>query len=174
MDTHPSGALRPALLSILVVAALALTTAPASAAPAQSGASSKAVAMAMRSPALAPSTYEKRVQRWINKERRQRNLAPLRFARCADRTAERWSGHLARNNAFHHQSMQRVLKRCNARYAGETLGRGAIWPKRLVRMWMESDGHRHVLLSPNARRIGIGAKPDVHGRWVTAANFVRF
>ncbi|HJR36919.1 MAG TPA: CAP domain-containing protein, partial [Nocardioidaceae bacterium] len=61
-----------------------------------------------------------------------------------------------------------------AMYAGETLGRGAISPRRLVRMWMHSDGHRHVLLSRKSRRIGIGAVPDAYGRWVVAANFMRF
>ena len=47
-------------------------------------------------------------------------------------------------------------------------------PRHLVKLWMESDPHRVVLLSRDARRIGIGAVYDEHGRWVTAANFMRF
>ncbi len=184
MDSHFLISLRPAptmtllarifvagLLSCLVAAGAAVGTAgTASAAPAPPS----AVSQATSRPAMAPGNYEKRVQHWVNVQRRRHDLGRLRFARCTDRTAERWSSHLARNNLFYHQSMQRLLTRCNARYAGETLGRGAIAPRRLVRMWMHSDGHRHVLMSSKARRIGIGAEPDAHGRWVIAANFMRF
>jgi uncharacterized protein YkwD len=69
--------------------------------------------------------------------------------------------------------MEDLLTRCDARYAGETLARGSVAPRRLVRMWMHSDGHRRVLMSSKARRIGIGASPDTQGRWVVAANFMR-
>ena len=41
-------------------------------------------------------------------------------------------------------------------------------------MWMESPGHRRILLSRDARRIGIGANHSTSGGWVVAANFVRF
>jgi len=122
---------------------------------------------------MADGTYEHRVQRWINVVRTNRGLRPLRFQRCADGTAERWSRHLARTNLFYHQPMTRVLNRCNARYAGETLARGSIYPRRLVRMWMQSPPHRLIVLSSQPRRIGIGATLDRHGRWVVAANFVR-
>ncbi len=70
--------------------------------------------------------------------------------------------------------MGSVLDKCNAQYAGETLGRGSMSPRKLVRMWMHSPGHREILLTPKARRIGIGATPDSSGGWVVAANFVRF
>lgn len=122
---------------------------------------------------MADSTYEHRVQRWINVMRTDRGLRPLRFQRCSDRTAERWSRHLARNDLFYHQPMTAILDHCSARYAGETLARGAIYPRRTVRMWMHSPPHRRIVLSPRPRRIGIGATLDGHGRWVVAANFVR-
>lgn len=181
MDTHFLGAVRPAqssrpwlrlvasaLLGILVAASPALgTIAPASSAPATT-------ARVVSYPSMAPSTYEQRVQHWVNVKRHEHGLRDLRFANCPDQSAERWSSYLARNDEFYHQSMQDVLEVCNATYAGETLGRGAITPHRLVRMWMESPGHRDVLMSPRSRRIGIGAKPDAYGRWVVAANFIRF
>lgn len=151
-----------ALVAVLVATGFsALTTSPASAARGSLS-------------AMAPDTYEKRVQHWINEVRRDRGLRPLRLARCTDRVAERWTSFLASNEEFFHQSMDSVLNDCNARYAGETLGRGAITPKRLVKLWMESDGHRAILISTDPRRIGIGAKPDAYGRWVTTANFMRF
>lgn len=186
MDTHFLGAVRPersphprprllasAVLGILMAASSALVmTAPASATAAATPAITTARVASY--PLMAPRTYEERVQRWVNVKRRNHSLPGLAFAACPAGSAERWSSYLARNDEFYHQSMSSVLARCNAVYAGETLGRGAITPKRLVRMWMNSPGHRDVLLSPSSRRIGIGATPDAYGRWVVAANFVRF
>jgi uncharacterized protein YkwD len=70
--------------------------------------------------------------------------------------------------------MTHLLNKCDAYYAGETLGRGAITPKTLVSMWMHSPPHRAVLMSKSPRRIGIGATPNARGEWVVAANFMRF
>lgn len=175
MNTQVLSALRPArnwnvrsrlLLATLLSAVLAtgMTAGAAASASAASAASY---------PAMAPSTYEQRVQFWVNKMRKRHDLRRLRVAACPDNVAERWSEHLAVNDLFYHQSMEDVLDRCDAMYAGETLARGAITPRHLVRLWMNSSGHRHVLLSSESRRIGIGATPDAHGRWVVAANFVR-
>lgn len=140
------------------------TTGPAEAVTASS------VALA---PAMATGSYEKQVQYWVNVRRAHHGLRKLRVASCIDRVAERWGEHLATTDTFYHQSMTAVLDRCDARYAGETLGRGAISPKRLVYLWMHSPEHRHVLLSKYPRRIGIGAYPDRYGEWVVAADFMR-
>ena len=126
------------------------------------------------SPAMARDTYERRVQYWINRRRTHHDLPRLRFSVCADRVAERWSAHLAASGEFRHQSMRRVMARCGATYAGETLGRGTVGPRRLVTLWMHSPSHRAVLLSHRARRLGVGATPDSAGRWVVAAVFLRF
>ena len=77
--------------------------------------------------AMAPDGYERRVQHWVNVKRNNRDLRALRIARCTDRSAERWSGHLARTDTFYHQSMRKLLRRCDARYAGETSA-AARWP----------------------------------------------
>lgn len=124
-------------------------------------------------PAMAPDSYEKQVQYWINVRRAHHGLRHLRVASCIDRVAERWGEHLATTDTFYHQSMNAVLDTCHAHYAGETLGRGAITPKRLVYLWMHSPEHRHVLLSKYPRRIGIGAFPDRFGEWVVAADFMK-
>jgi uncharacterized protein YkwD len=176
MDTRTLGVQRPRgplAAARLLVAGLAVTlvatgtglstSAPAGAAQATTSALS-----------MAPSTYETKVQRLVNKRRASHGLGRLRLASCTDDVAEDWSRYLARTDEFYHQSMLDVLNRCNAVYAGETLGRGAITPRTLVRMWMRSDGHRAVLLSTKSRRIGVGATPDSSGRWVVAANFMRF
>jgi uncharacterized protein YkwD len=124
------------------------------------------------SPALSTDTYEARVLKRVNAARAHHGLRALALAPCAVRVANRWSAHLASTGTFVHQSMQRLLRRCDARYVGETLGRGAMTPRTLVSMWMHSAPHRHVLLSRSARRIGIGATPDATGQWLVAANFM--
>ena len=126
------------------------------------------------SPAMAPTRYQNRVKFWVNRMRREHGLPRLRFATCTDRVADRWSKHLALEDEFYHQHLMRILVKCDAYYAGETLGRGSIAPRRLVYLWMHSPEHRAVLLSPHARRIGIGSYPDQYGRWVTAADFMHF
>lgn len=180
MDTRGFGALRPhtvigtrfrpalaALMVPLVALGLTATAAPTQAQPA-------GTVVVRTAGALAPDTYEERVQRLVNLRRERHGLRHVRFAQCADGTAERWSRFLAANNVFYHQSMTTVLNACDASYAGETLGRGPMTPRGLVRMWMNSSGHRAILLSRKARRIGVGATPDASGNWVVAANFIRF
>jgi uncharacterized protein YkwD len=169
------GATRPALarlaLAALTAALITLGFPGSTIAPASAQAKATSAATTTM---LAADTYEQRVQRQINIRRANHGLALLRFASCPDPTAERWSRYLAVNNTFFHQSMTGILDRCDARYAGETLGRGSMSPNRLVTMWMNYPGHRAILLSPRPRRIGIGASPDLNGGWVVAANFIRF
>ena len=156
-------------LHILVAALiLPLAALPVAATPASAVTAGTTVAR------MDSGTYEKRVQYHVNRVRRHRELRPLRLASCADQVAERWSRHLASTGRFYHQSMYRVLDACEATYAGETLGKGAITPRQLVRMWMHSPGHRAILVSHKPRRIGVGARLNTDGRWVTAASFMRF
>jgi uncharacterized protein YkwD len=181
MIRHRSGVLNPRTLTrplTRAVAGTALAALVALGVPAQPQTADRTVSGQTLAPAGATTissyTYERRVQRLVNVRRAHHGLPRLRFASCPDGTAERWSRYLALQDAFYHQSMTSVLDRCHAMYAGETLGRGTMSPHRLVRMWMQSPAHREVLLSPKSRRIGVGANRDVFGRWVVAANFVRF
>ena len=176
MTPRGPGVARPRTISTTlraVVAALATTLVvtlhtTSTLAPAQ------AAQMRAASLAQAADTYEVKVQRLVNRRRAARGLPRLRISSCPDGTAEDWSRHLALTGSFHHQLMSYVLDRCNARYAGETLGRGTMTPRKLVRMWMNSSGHRAVLLSSKSRRIGVGVARDWYGRWVVTANFVRY
>lgn len=142
-------------------------------APAPSGAVQVENLVLAKTAATSILSYETKVQQQINQRRASRGLPRLRLASCPKGTSKRWSQHLASTDSFYHQSMGSVLSKCNARYAGETLGRGTMNPRKLVRMWMRSPGHRAVLMSKKPRRIGIGATKDASGRWVVAANFVR-
>lgn len=179
MDIRETGASRPTKTGLARrIAVAAVATAMATVGVVGSTTPSQAltpsgVVVSTSTLSMAPDTYEQRVQRLINQRRAAHGLRGLTLIYCADRTAERWSRHLASTNTFYHQSMTNVINSCDARYAGETLGRGTMKPRKLVRMWMNSPGHRAILLTPKARRIGIGATTDAFGRWVVAANFVR-
>jgi uncharacterized protein YkwD len=161
-------ALAAALTTLVVAAGLSAVTAPAHAKAHKTGTKGYSRVMSMSS-----DTYESKVRYFINKRRANHGLAKLSFESCTDGVAERWARQLADTNTFYHQDMGSVLDRCNAYYAGETLGRGAISPYRLVQLWMQSPPHRHVLLSKHAKRIGVGAYVDGSGLWVTAANFTK-
>lgn len=125
-------------------------------------------------PSYSTGAYERQVQYWVNRQRSAHGLRTLRLHRCTDGVAERWGRYLAENDQFYHQSMTAILRKCHAKYAGETLGKGQITPRRLVVLWMHSPTHRDILMSKAPNRIGIGSYPDAHGQWVTAANFMRF
>jgi uncharacterized protein YkwD len=125
-------------------------------------------------PAISSASYQTKVLAGINRVRARHHLRPVHLASCAENVATRWSDHMAAADVFAHQSMKRLLRTCHARYVGEVLGRGSISPDTLVTMWMHSPPHRHILMSKQPRRIGIGATPNARGEWVVAANFMRF
>jgi uncharacterized protein YkwD len=161
-------ALRTAVRCLVVTLTLCLGTAGLAVVTATSaGARTTQEAVAMRS-----STYEAKVQERINRVRAAHGLRPLRLQGCADESAERWARRLARNGRLYHQDPGDILRRCQARYAGETLGMGSFGPSALVRAWLDSPDHRPILLSKKARLIGVGTHLSGDS-WVTAANFTR-
>lgn len=124
--------------------------------------------------AMSSDTYEQQVKYYINQKRAARGLRALRLESCTDRYSERWSQHLADTLKFYHQQLDPFFNVCGARYAGETLARGAATPQDMVNAWMNSDGHRRVMLSKSPRRLGVAAVLDSNGNWVLTANFTRF
>ena len=172
---------RRTIVSVLVTATVAIgvagqtgtQTATVTAAPTTGHTRTVASAYAA-SPSLDRAYYEKRVQYWINVRRQEHGLAALTLATCTDSVANKWGSYLASTDSFYHQSMSAIMNHCNAYYAGETLGRGSITPKRLIYLWMHSPEHRAVLLSHYPRRVGIGAFPNSRGEWVVAADFMKF
>ena len=123
--------------------------------------------------AMSPDDYARSVLRVINQKRAARDLPAVKLNACTDKLAESWGSYLATNLEFYHQDLSPFFKRCDARYAGETLARGAVSPKEMVRLWMSSEGHRHILLSKYPNRIGLGAYLDSRGDWLVAADFTQ-
>jgi uncharacterized protein YkwD len=138
------------------------------------------------SPASAGPTYANRMESELiastNRKRVQRDRRAVRSNSCVDRMAESWARHLAETNTFTHRRMSTILSRCNRSYVNENLakypvrsGMTAIQVARdTVRLWMESTGHRHNLLSRKARVIGVGVARTPSGNyWVIVQNMAR-
>lgn len=93
---------------------------------------------------------------------------------CTDDLAERWGDRIARTGLFEHRDQNEVIRKCNNSWAGETLVRGAgLTPADMVDLWLDSPGHREILLSPRARRAGVAITEDAQGRKIGVVNLVR-
>jgi uncharacterized protein YkwD len=117
---------------------------------------------------------ERAIVRAINRQRSRHGLATLRSSRRLARAADFHSWEMLDANYFAHESRdggpfdRRVRRFANHRAVGETLamlgGCGRKAARKVVRMWMNSPGHRAILLSSSFRRVGIGRrKGDLGG-----------
>jgi uncharacterized protein YkwD len=111
---------------------------------------------------------ERAIVRAINRQRSRHGLAALRGSRRLARAADYHSWEMLDANYFAHESRdggpfdQRVRRFARHRSLGETLamlgGCGGRTAGKVVRMWMNSSGHRAILLSSSFRRVGIGKR----------------
>lgn len=168
------------LLTLLSPLALEAAMLPAASAAVAAGAATGArgVQTAQTTQAapvtLSSGAYERRLQRWTNVQRRRHGLREVTLDGCADGYAERWTRHLVRTGGdLVHRDQSEVLRGCDATAAGEVLARGQVSPRRMVRMWMNSSGHRAILLSRTYRRIGLGAMRMRDGSWLATGNYLR-
>jgi uncharacterized protein YkwD len=136
--------------------------------------------------AAGPARLDKREKamiRGINHERGRYGLAPVRASHRLNRAADLHSWEMLAGNYFAHSSRDggpfdaRVRRFAHPQALGETLamlgggcGRGSA--QRVVQMWMNSPGHRAILLSGRYRRIGlakrVGTLGSTHACVVTA------
>jgi uncharacterized protein YkwD len=111
---------------------------------------------------------ERAIMRAINHQRSKHGLAKVRSSRRLARAADFHSWEMLDANYFAHESRdgspfdQRVRRYAKHRALGETLamlgGCGKGSARRVVRMWMNSPGHRDILLSSTYRRVGLGKR----------------
>jgi uncharacterized protein YkwD len=111
----------------------------------------------------------------INAARAARGLRKIwNFDVCTDQLAEEWGQRIARTGVFEHRDQNEVIRRCDNSWAGETLVRGfGLTPDVMVDLWLDSPGHREILLSPRARRAGVSVEQDSQGRMIGVVNLVR-
>jgi uncharacterized protein YkwD len=111
---------------------------------------------------------ERAIVRAINHQRAKHGLAKVRSSRRLARAADFHSWEMLDADYFAHESRdggpfdQRVRRYADHRALGETLamlgGCGKGSARRVVRMWMNSSGHRAILLSSTYRRVGLGKR----------------
>lgn len=124
---------------------------------------------------LSMDDLEDRLMTEINTARAANGLAKVWvFDACTDRLAEQWGERIARTGRFEHRDQNEVIDRCDNSWAGETLVRGTgLTPDAMVELWLDSPGHRAILLSPRAKRAGIAITKDSQGRMIGVVNLVR-
>jgi uncharacterized protein YkwD len=103
---------------------------------------------------------ERTVIRAINRARAAHGLRRLRANRRLARAADAHSRNMLRADFFAHGSFaQRVRRYVRLRSIGETIAMTSRCSGRtVVRMWLNSPGHRAVLLSRQFRRVGVGRR----------------
>ena len=108
---------------------------------------------------------ERKVVKLVNRIRAHHGLRRLRASRTLARAANDHTSDILRTNVLSHASGDgtpmgtRVRRYTGADWVGENVA--AVWGRRssaskVVRMWMASPGHRAVLLSAAAGRVGVG------------------
>ena len=109
---------------------------------------------------------ERAIVRVINHRRAEHDLPKVKSTRPLSRAADYHSWEMLDADYFAHESRdggpfdKRVRRFADHRALGETLamlgrcGNGSA--RRIVRMWMNSPGHRAILLDGTYRRIGVG------------------
>jgi uncharacterized protein YkwD len=111
----------------------------------------------------------------INQARAEHGLRKIwNFDVCTDQLAEQWGARIARTGVLEHRDQREVIRRCDNSWAGETLVRGTdLSPEAMVSLWLDSPGHREILLSPRAKRAGVAITRDAQGRTIGVVNLVR-
>ena len=120
-----------------------------------------------RNPRLGVKPFARAVLCAQNRQRRAHGLRPLRASRKLSRAAARHARDMVRRNYFGHVTfggrtvVDRVGRTGYARRfaAGENIFYGLPprpSPAQVVDAWMASPGHRHQILNPAWREVGIG------------------
>jgi uncharacterized protein YkwD len=113
---------------------------------------------------------ERAILRAMNKVRAQNGLSSLRVDSALARAADAHSAAMLRSGVFSHGSVHARLRRyTKKRDVGETLA----WlsrcnSRKVVQMWLNSAAHRHILLSPKFRNVGVGKRSSSARCMVTA------
>ena len=99
----------------------------------------------------------------VNDVRAAHNLRPLKVDAKLLAAARAYSATMIQQDVFTHGAFMERLTRSGAR--GPAFGENLAWgtgpyasARNIVRMWMDSPGHRANLLRPGWRRVGIGAR----------------
>ncbi|MBW4573402.1 CAP domain-containing protein [Hassallia byssoidea VB512170] len=104
-----------------------------------------------------------RIVELTNAKRRSSGLPELRFNPVLAAAAQKHSADMALEDFFSHKSPNgsKPSDRAQAEgypstYVGENIYAGGSTPENAFEGWMNSEGHRNNILSPNYQEIGVG------------------
>ncbi len=117
--------------------------------------------------------YERQARVVTNNARDNHRLSDLRKKPCVQRYAVRQAQRMARQERIFHQDLGAVMRRCNLDAVGENVAYGYDTGRGVVRAWMRSEGHRHNILNPGYRLIGMAARRGDNGYMYAAQVFGR-
>ncbi|WP_098743117.1 CAP domain-containing protein [Paenibacillus sp. EZ-K15] len=116
------------------------------------------------------SNFASEVVTLVNKERANAGLKPLTVHAKLTTVALDKAKDMSNNNYFSHTSPTHgspfdMMKAYGISYgyAGENIAKGQRTPQEVMNSWMNSQGHRENILSPNFTKIGVGY---YNGYWV--------
>ncbi|GIO97443.1 hypothetical protein J14TS5_25290 [Paenibacillus lautus] len=116
------------------------------------------------------SNFASEVVTLVNKERANAGLKPLTVHAKLTTVALDKAKDMSDNNYFSHTSPTHgspfdMMKAYGISYgyAGENIAKGQRTPQEVMNSWMNSQGHRENILSPNFTKIGVGY---YNGYWV--------
>lgn len=108
--------------------------------------------------------YEKQVLTLLNQERSKGGLSPLKgdYSQL-NASARTKAKDMAENNYFSHQSPTLgspfdQMRSMGVKYsaAGENIAQGQQTPQEVIQAWMNSEGHRKNIMSPEFTHCGVG------------------
>lgn len=134
--------------------------------------------------ALEPTKAEQQVISLINRERAKKGLAAVHFKASLTRAARAHSSEMAARHVLTHYSACGWSPVLRVRHYGYTSYGYSFWrvgedlaaatagtilatPTVTVQRWMQSDGHRAVILTAAFRDIGVGLATGGGMRWFT-------
>lgn len=164
----------PRLLRVVAVGVLAVALVVGVTSLGSPGVAATRPAGARGSAASYAPSYDDLVLHYTNLQRRARGLPALRPASCLDSFATSWTRFMAVHDAYRHQSLRPILRRCHHRTAGENIARGkpALGAAQVVSLWMHSAGHRANILNRRYRFMAVDAwRSSRTGRVYVAQDF---
>ncbi len=64
-----------------------------------------------------------------------------------------------------------IMQHSKIRYGAENIAKAKMSPKRVVQLWMNSQGHRRNILNPRYTKIGVAVYKSKSGRYYWCARF---
>ena len=122
------------------------------------------VGTSARSQASFRSSTERVVFKLLNQIRREHKLPQFRFSAALRSSAREHSADMLARHYFEHNSPNetfdhRIRRHLDSSLVGENIAWGTgryATPEGIVKLWMHSPTHRHIILMRSLHRIGLG------------------